>query len=174
MEYGKTIVNYRKISFWGNLHLSLFGCALIVLGSFLKIPLYPVSFSLQTFAVYILALTLSPKQASGAAICYLLCATIGLPVFCGHAHPFWILSQCGGYLIAFPIAAYCIAHLRQSHSSLAALFCGSAILFFLGFLWLSFYLGAQTAFTLGVLPFIPSELLKIFAAIGIARICRCW
>lgn len=149
--------------------LALFGCVLITLGSFVKIPLYPVSFTLQTFAIYILALTESPKQAFDSALCYLLCATIGLPVLCGHANPFWIIGKSGGYLVAFPIAAYCIAQMRQKQSPLLALLCGQAVIFSLGFIWLVSLFGFYLAFTKGVLIFIPSELLKMLAAIGIAK-----
>src|SRR5436305_774791 len=86
--------------------LSLVGCGLIILGSLAKIPFFPVPFTLQTLALFILALTQSPKQACGSALCYLLLATLGLPVFCGRSNPFWILGKCGGYLVAFPLAAY--------------------------------------------------------------------
>lgn len=145
--------------------LALFGCALIVLGSMIKIPLYPISFTLQTLAIYILALTQSPKQAFASALCYLVCATIGFPVFFGHANPFWIIGKSGGYLVAFPLAAYCIAQLRHKHSPITALLCGTCVTFTLGFLWLIPFFGLQVAFTKGVLIFIPSELFKVLAAI---------
>lgn len=149
--------------------LTLFGCALITLSSFIKIPLYPVSFTLQTFAIYILALTQSPKQAFASTICYLLSGTIGLPVFCGGANPFWFMGKSGGYLVAFPLAAYCMAKLRQKSSPVIALLIGMAIIFVLGGLWLIPLFGLHIAFTKGILLFIPSELLKILAAIRLAN-----
>ncbi len=149
--------------------LTLFGCALITLSSLIKIPLYPVSFTLQTFAIYILALTQSPRQAFASVICYPLIGTIGLPVFCSGANPFWIMGNSGGYLVAFPLAAYCMAKLRQKNSPVIALLIGMAIIFIFGFLWLIPLFGLHVAFTKGILIFIPSELLKILAAIRLVN-----
>ncbi|MES2345396.1 MAG: biotin transporter BioY [Chlamydiota bacterium] len=147
----------------------LFGCALIILGASIKIPLIPTSFTLQTFAIYILALIQTPKVALISTISYLLCASLGLPVFYDHANPFWLMGKSGGYLIAFPIAAYSIAYIRQKRSSITALFCGMAIIFTLGFLWLIPFFGVQVALFKGVLIFLPSELLKILGALRIAK-----
>jgi biotin transport system substrate-specific component len=147
------------------LTLALCGAFWITLGSLVKIPLYPVSFTLQTLVIYLLALTQKPKIAFSSALCYLLCGMVGLPVFCGHANPLWILGKSAGYLAAFPIAAYSIAQLRQTHSEIIALFCGMLIMFSLGFLGLLPFFGWQVALIKGVLIFIPSELLKILAAL---------
>lgn len=143
----------------------LLGTALITCCSFIKIPLYPVPFTLQTFAIYILALTQTPRQAFASTFFYLLGATIGLPVFGGHANPTWILGKCSGYLIAFPIAAFCIAKIRLKRSAFQALLCGMLVIFFLGLLRLIPIVGLQTAFMKGVLIFLPSEIFKILAAI---------
>jgi biotin transport system substrate-specific component len=144
----------------------LLGCGLITLGSLVKIPLYPVSFTMQTLAIYILALTLTPKQAFASTLCYLLCATVGLPVLCGHANLLWILGKSSGYLVAFPFAAYCMAHLRQKQSAILSLLCGMALIFTLGFLGLIPFFGIKTALVKGVLIFIPSEILKALASIA--------
>lgn len=146
------------------MHLVLLGGALITLGSCIKIPLFPISFTLQTLAIYILALVQSPKIAFSSVCSYLLFATAGLPVLCGHANPLWILGKSGGYLVAFPIAAYCIATLRLSRPPFIALLCGMTIIFVLGFLWLIPLFGIKVAFVKGVLIFIPSEIFKILAA----------
>jgi biotin transport system substrate-specific component len=161
----------EKIKF---LRLILFGCALITLGALIKTPLIPVSFTLQTFAIYILSLTQIPKIAFASTLSYLACASMGLPVFSGHANPFWMLGKCGGYLIAFPIAAYLIARLRQTHTPMTALLYGMALIFTLGFLWLIPFLGIQTAFIKGVLIFIPSELIKALSALHIAKRRNPW
>lgn len=149
----------------------LLGTVLITFCSFIKIPLYPVPFTLQTLAIYILALSQRPKQAFASTLCYLVCATIGLPVFGGRMNPAWIFGKCGGYLVAFPIAAYCMAKIyaaRAAYSKRAAfqaLLCGMSMILFFGFLWLIPIFGLHTAFIKGVLIFIPSEIFKALAAI---------
>ncbi len=152
-----------------DLPIVLFGTTLIILGASIKIPMYPISFTLHTLAIYLIALTQTPKQAFASVICYLLCATGGLPVLCGHANPLWFFGKSGGYLIAFPIAAYCIAKMKYIQP-LTALLCGACIIYALGMLWLIPFFGISIALTKGVLLFNPSEILKMVAALSIIYI----
>ncbi len=154
----------RSYALLKHLCLAVIGCSLITLASLIKIPIYPVSFTLHTFAIFILALTQSPKQVLGSTLLYLVCATIGLPVLCGSANPLWICGKCGGYLIAFPIAAYLIAKLKTKCHPILAILCGQIVIFALGFIWLIPFFGMQIAWVNGVLLFIPSDLLKNLAA----------
>src|SRR5262245_59881739 len=80
--------------------LSLLGCVFISICSLVKISFYPVPFTFQTFAIFVLALIQSPKQAFASCVCYLLCATIGLPVLCGKSNAFWFMHKCGGYILS--------------------------------------------------------------------------
>ncbi len=150
------------------------GCGLITLSSLVKIPFYPVPFTLQTLAIFILALTQSPKQAFGSSFTYLLCGTIGLPVFCGKANPLWMMGKCGGYLIAFPLAAYLTAKLVKDWEwpPLAAIFCGQAVIYTLGLLWLIPLFGWKIAITKGIIFFIPSDLIKNFIAVVITHVWK--
>lgn len=154
--------------------LSILGCCLITLSSLVKIPFYPVSFTLQTLAIFILAFTQSPKLAFGSAICYLISATIGLPVLCGASNPLWMLGKSGGYLVAFPIAAYLISRISQKHSPFLAVLCGQIVIYLLGFIWLIPFFGVSIAWKSGVVFFIPGGLLKCLIAIGIAVIWKKW
>src|ERR1700733_6110656 len=116
--------------------ISLPGCCLITLCSLVKIPFYPVPFTLHTLAIFILAFTQTPKQALGSVLCYLVCGTLGFPVFAGKVNALWFMGKCGGYYIAFPIATYLTARLAQRWPRLLAALCGQFIIFALGFLWL--------------------------------------
>lgn len=152
--------------------LSLLGCGLITLSSFVKIPFYPVSFTLQTFAIFILALTQSPKQVMGSVLCYLLCATLGLPVLCGHVNSLWMFGKSAGYLLAFPLGGYLVAKLSQKIPALCALLCGQFVIYIGGFLGLVPFFGVKIAFLQGVLFFIPSDLLKNLMALGAASLWK--
>ncbi len=147
--------------------LSILGCGLISIASLVKIRFIPVPFTLQTMAIFILAFTQSPKQALGSVMCYLVCASIGLPVFCGKSNSLWMMGKCGGYLLAFPIAAYLTAKIK-SFSPLLAFICGQLVIYLIGFLWLIPFVGPATAFMKGVIFFIPSDLLKGMAALLVA------
>src|SRR6185295_2599469 len=150
------------------LWLALIGCATITVGSMVKVPLFPVPFTLQTMAVFIVALTQTPKQAALSCIAYLLAASIGLPVLCGKSNPLWIAGKCGGYLVAFPLAAFVTAHLVRSCSPLVALTVGQLIIYFFGWCWLAPLFSAQEAFLKGVLLFIPSDIVKNIFAVRVA------
>lgn len=157
-----TVVDRRESFFIISL-----GCFLITVCSLVKIPFFPISFTLQTLAIYFIALTQTPKNAFLSVICYLGCATVGLPVLCGHSNCFWILGKSAGYLIAFPIATYLIAKIAEKRHPLIAIVSGQVVIFALGFLWLIPFFGLSTAGMKGVVLFIPSELLKgliVFAA----------
>ncbi len=166
----------KKIAFSNDLSVevrfalsALFGCAWIILGAYVRVPLVPIPFTLQTLALFILALSQSPKQAAASSLCYLLCATCGLPVLGGAANCLWILGKSGGYLIAFPIASYVIAKVRERVHPLFALLIGQIILFALGWVWLIPFLGAYAAFLKGVLVFIPSAIFKGLAALAFVK-----
>jgi biotin transport system substrate-specific component len=116
-----------------------------------------------------LALTQSPKQACSSALCYLFCATIGLPVLCGHANALWILGARGGYLVAFPIAAYLTSYIAHRWNAIYGIIVGLMVVYGLGFVWLSAFFEAKVAFMQGVVFFIPADLLKGLIAIGIAK-----
>lgn len=149
--------------------LSLLGCGLITIGSWIRIPFCPVPFTLQTLAIFMLALTQSPKQACSSVICYLLCATIGLPVLDGKVNSLWIVGKCGGYLLSFPVAVYVIAKLRQKWPPFVALLFGEVVILFFGWVWLIPFIGPKLAFMKGVLLFIPSGILKACAALSIVK-----
>jgi biotin transport system substrate-specific component len=164
----KSQINLRFIC------LAIFGSMLLTLGALVKIPFYPVPFTLQSFAIFILGLTQNPKLSTGSAICYLLWGSIGLPVFPSGVNPWWIAGPCGGYLLAFPIAAFMIAKLKEFTHPLVAALSGQAVIYFLGFVWLIPFLGIEDAWVKGVLFFIPSGLLKVLVAVKTADRWNQW
>jgi len=148
---------------------TLCGISLIILGAYLKIPFYPISFSLQTLALYYIALTHAPGRAWACVWGYLALASLGVPVFCLHANPYWWMGKAGGYLWAFPFATYLMAKLRCELGNFAALAIGSAVILTCGSLGLIPFIGLSEAFLKGALLFIPSELTKIAAALSLHK-----
>lgn len=143
------------------IRMTLCATGLILLGSFLKIPFYPVSFTLQTLALYCIALSRSPQCAFAAAWGYLALATLG--------NPAWGMGKAAGYLWAFPFATYTMATLRSKLGNFTALAIGSGCILICGFLWLIPFIGLSAAFLKGALVFVPSELAKIGAALSLHK-----
>jgi len=150
---------------------TLFGCALLSLCAHLKIPFYPVPFTMQTFAIFVIGLTQTPKQALFSTLTYLLLASLGLPLLAGPANPLWYTGKTAGYLLSFPIAAYLVAKIAQKHSPLLAVTTGQFLIFLIGFCGLVPFVGPRLALTHGVLLFIGPCLLKNISAI---YLCKHW
>ncbi len=163
-----------------NLAIALSGSVLLAVCSHIALPLFftPVPLTLQTFAVLLLGLLLSPRLAAGVCVTYLAEGALGLPVFAsapalaGIAH---LLGPTGGYLLSYPAAAALVAVLRRriARGSIGMAFSatlGSIIILAGGALWLAAiaHTGMQAVFTAAVVPFIPGDLLKIAAAVAFA------
>jgi biotin transport system substrate-specific component len=164
----------------------LAGSAFVAVCAHVVLPLNftPVPLTLQTFAVLLLGLLLSPRLAAGTLAAYLAEGALGLPVFSpapaipgGLAH---LLGPTGGYLLAYPAAAALISILwrRARLSNWGGGFAGAAVsaaagnVFILGCggLWLAAltHASAPSALALGVFPFLPGDALKIAAAAAVA------
>lgn len=156
------------------------GSLLVAVCAHVSIPLWftPVPVTLQTFAVLLLGLLLSPSAAAAALVLYLVEGATGLPVFNPHGPGgmLQLLGPTGGYLLAYPFAAGLTAWLRGRiakggfGSSLLAATLGSVLILVAGAAWFGIVsrqpLG--TVLALSVLPFLPGDVLKIVAAAGAA------
>jgi biotin transport system substrate-specific component len=158
----------------------LAGSLLLAVCSHIALPLYftPVPLTLQTFAVLLLGLLLSPQLAAGSAIAYLVEGALGLPVFAptpampGLAH---LLGPTGGYLLSYPVAAAVTALLwrRMGRATIGAGIAaaiGGLVILACGAFWLGLVTraGVQATLASAVFPFVPGDLLKITAATLVA------
>src|ERR1700678_1227149 len=168
---------------------------LLVLCAHIVIPLpwTPVPITGQTFGVLLVAVLLGARRGALAVILYLLEGAAGLPVFqpLGAPGVLRFVGPTGGYLMSYPFAAYVTGWMSARASSAAshltnavrgallagALVAGELVIFFGGCAGLASGtpLGRRQALTLGALPFLPGELVKmalITAAVGSVEILR--
>lgn len=136
------------------------------------LPFTPVPLTGQTFAVLLTGALLGPRLGMLAMLAYLTEGALGLPFFRGGASGVTHFSGAtAGYLLAFPAAAYVTGLLaergwdRRFATAAAAMALGSLVILVCGWVWLAlmFKDGAE-AFRLGVLPFLPGDVLKIALA----------
>ena len=79
----------------------------------LPLPMTPVVLSLQTLAVGIIALILSPGQCAWAMILYLAMGALGLPVFSGGTAGIGkLLGPTGGFYFGFLLSAVAMSILK--------------------------------------------------------------
>jgi biotin transport system substrate-specific component len=161
--------------------------AAIVLGSLLvavcahiSIPLLftPVPVTLQTFAVLLLGLTLSPASAFAALALYLVEGAAGLPVFSPHGPGgmLQLFGPTGGYLLSYPFAAALTSLIARrigradfaSYAFSAAI--GSLLILAMGAGWFAVitHQPMATALKMTVWPFLPGDALKLCASAGTA------
>ena len=134
----------------------------------LPLPFTPVPLTGQTAAVLLAGALLGRRWGSASVMMYLLEGAAGLPFFAGAASGILCFAgPTGGYLLAFPLAAYATGLLAErgwdrSPLRAAATMClGSVIILSIGALGLARFVPAGKAFQLGFLPFIPGDLIKI-------------
>jgi biotin transport system substrate-specific component len=146
---------------------------LIAVGGWISIPFIPVPLTLQTFFV-LLAGTVMKRLAVIPAALYILCGSLSLPVFHnGTAGIGVLLGPTGGYIVGFVPAALVVGIAYEGPGAfrrIAGLVLGTALIYACGVAWLCLSAGLPPgmAVILGVLPFLPGDVLKIVAVYTIA------
>lgn len=172
-----SITYQKRTDTWVKSTLQVLGASiLLALVSQIAIPLpfTPIFISMQTLAVFMIGLTLGSKKAPAAVVAYLAQGTLGLPVFAGAiAKPLWFMAPGAGYLMGFIAAAWIIGKLseQKEHSfskTVAFLVLAEASILVPGSLWLSYFVGFSNAISLGVVPFLVGDILKLATVAAIA------
>ena len=155
--------------------------AIIAVSAWVTIPIGPVPFTLQMFAVTFAIIVLTPKQALAAIAGYLALGAIGVPVFSGMRGGIGVLlgftgGFLWGYLVGVALAVAFLAFMRSRGIdnfgtcvvagiifTLVAYVCG----------WAQYMVvanvGPLASFAVTVAPFIVVDIIKIVAATAAAR-----
>ena len=155
------------------------GSALMALAAQLSIdvPFSPVPITGQTLAIPLLVALLGTRGATLSLVLYLAEGIAGLPVF-APSLPILpgflkLFGPTGGYLVAFPLAAFVTGTLLErglwtSYAGrVAAVFLGSLVVFAFGAAWLAHYVGWPLAYATGVVPFILGDVIKTLVAAAV-------
>ena len=129
-----------------------------------------------TLAVLIVGGLLGPSLGTSSLILYLALGAAGLPVFTPVGLPgaARLIGPTGGYLLAYPVAAYAVGRLvgdgtRALRVALAGL-AGLALIHLGGLAQLVILTGsAAQAARLGTLPFVAGDLGKLAIAVLVLR-----
>ena len=147
---------------------------LTALSAQIFIPIGPVPITGQTFAVLLTGALLGSRLGAAAMIVYLIEGASGLPVFQQwHGGILYIFGPTGGYLVAFPAAAFITGAFaehgwdKRFFTAAAAMAIGSVLILLSGWAWLSQFMPATVAFHSGVTKFIVGDIIKIVAAAAV-------
>ncbi len=154
--------------------------ALTAVAAHITIPHFPVPYTLQTAIVLMSGAVLGARRGALAQVAYLLAGAAGLPVFAsvpdGTAALMSLFGPTGGYLLAFPVAAFAAGAVwERTHNPVwqsAALIGASLLIFALGTLQLQFVLVHDwaTSFQQGFMIFSWWDVVKIVGAFSAARL----
>lgn len=158
---------------------SLFA-ALTAVGAYISIPIGPVPIVLANMFVITAGLLLGRKWAPASMGIYLFLGAIGLPVFSGgNSGIAYFAGPTGGFLIGYALAAFVIALICNAGKTalwkdILAVLAGITVVYLLGVPWLKYSLSMDwpKAFSAGMIPFIPGDLLKGAIAVVLVRLLR--
>lgn len=149
----------------------LLGTFYVALLSQLEIPLKPIPITMQTFAIFSLALFQGSKKSFLSLVFYLVAATLGFPVFpSATIDSFWIFDPTAGYCLSFPLVAYLVGksvEMKNSPSAfwmMGGLCMAQFLIYLLGISWLSFFIGWKHALLTGLYPFVLFDVVKLLSA----------
>jgi len=147
----------------------------------IPLPFTPVPFTFQPMVVLVGAAVLGARLGMMSQVLYLALGIAGLPMFAaspalpqGAAR---LLGPTGGYLMAYPFAAFVAGRLaergldRRYLTCFLAMLCGLAVVFTGGLFWLMLVArpagGFAGAVRIGFTPFIVADLVKLQVAAAV-------
>ena len=147
----------------------------------IPLPFTPVPFTFQPMVVLLGAAALGARLGAASQVLYLMLGMLGMPVFAaspilpqGMAR---LLGPTGGYLMAYPLAAFVAGSLaergydRRYFTAVLAMIAGLAFVFAGGVAWLALVAQPAGGFTgalaAGLYPFLAADLAKLLIAAGV-------
>ena len=147
---------------------------LTVISAQISIPIKPVPFTLQTMVVLLAGAFLGAKNGAYSQVLYIFLGAIGLPVFAQTADGTMgfarLIGPTGGYLLAFPIAAYLVGYLTEKNQKyftvIISMFVAELVVIAFGTLYLyaAYLHNFVDAVKAGAAIFTVWMVVKVFAA----------
>jgi biotin transport system substrate-specific component len=154
------------------------GAAVMTLAARVQIPFWPVPMTLHTMAVMAFAVAFGPRMAVSIFLAYLAAGAAGFPVFSGSPERgiglAYMVGPTGGYLLGFLVASWVVGVLASGKGVIGrtgGMLAGMVVIYGLGAAWLALYVPPAQLLAVGVLPFLPGDLVKIaVVALGSAAL----
>lgn len=151
------------------------GALLVAIGARVQVPIFGAAYpvTLQTFAVLIVALLLSPPRAIASMSLYFAMAGVGLPVCSLGVATLGSWGYLAGFIAGAGLVSFAVRRIPVGVVG-TSLICtaGTAIMLLCGGIWCAFAATAfgladgdvAKVFTAATVPFIPGGLLKSVVA----------
>lgn len=165
---GHTNTRTRQITLIG-----LMTAVICILGPLsIPLPFSPVPITLTNLAIFFAIYLLKIKGGTICLLVYLCLGTTGLPVFSSFSGGLGKLAgPTGGYLIGFIFLALIQGFLMKAFpgkntAAVIGMILGMAVCYLFGTAWLAIQMGLTfpAALSIGVLPYLPGDGVKIIIA----------
>ncbi len=155
--------------------LVILGIAALTIAAKIRIPMWPVPVTMQTFAVLTIGAAYGVRLGLVTLLAYLAVGAAGLAVFSGDSAGLtYIAGPTGGYLVGFAVAAGAMGWLaergwdRSFVSMAAAMLIGNAIIYVFGLPWMAYLFlaekGGAWVLQWGITAFLVGDAIKLALA----------
>lgn len=155
--------------------LVVLGIAALTLAAKIRVPMWPVPVTMQTFAVLVIGSAYGLRLGLVTLLGYMALGAAGLAVFSGDAGGLaYMAGPTGGYLLGFVLAAALVGLLarrgwdRSVRGTLASMVLGNAVIYAVGLPWMAYLFladkGAAWVFQWGMGNFLLGDALKLALA----------
>lgn len=154
-----------------NMMLASLFAALTAICAWISIPIPPLAFTLQTFAVLLSLGLLGGKWGTASIVIYLLLGMVGLPVFSGFQGSAALAGPTAGFLWGFVLGG--LVYWAMEKLGILWAMTGTQVTVYLcGCLWFSFYaggIGYWAAALTCVAPYLIPDGLKLLLAHSLTK-----
>ncbi|WP_226576384.1 biotin transporter BioY [Acuticoccus sediminis] len=154
------------------------GVAALAITAKMRVPMWPVPITMQTFTVFVIGAAYGARLGVGTVLAYLALGALGADVFTGSSATVGGLSYMagptGGYLAGFVVATAVVGALarrgwdRSVWRMAVAVALGTATVYALGLGWMSVLFagdkGMAWVLQYGMVNFLPGDALKLALA----------
>ena len=175
----KTIyeIIFQQRNVFLDIFMILVSVALLGIMANIRVPLWPVPITMQTFGVFLIAFFFGSRKGALTILAYILAGVVGFGVFAGYKSGMAaIIGPTGGYIIGFLGAAFIVGYMiekgygRTKKSVFWCMVVGNLIIYLFGLTGLWFYLGNIGIWKIlmaGAIPFIIGDAIKIGLAVAL-------
>jgi biotin transport system substrate-specific component len=143
----------------------------------IRIPLWPVPVTMQTFGVFLVAFFFGSRKGFLSISAYVLAGLVGFGVFSGYKSGMAaLIGPTGGYILGFLGAVFVVGYMiekgfgRSKKSILLCMVVGNIVIYVFGLMVLKMYFaqyGLIKILSVGLIPFLVGDALKIFGAMAL-------
>ena len=155
--------------------LVVLGVAALTLAAKIRVPMWPVPMTMQTFAVLTVGAAYGARLGLVTLLVYLALGMAGVAVFAGDtAGLSYMAGPTAGYLVGFAVAATLVGWLSSKGWSgrvvpmIGALLLGLAVIYAFGLPWMAYLFAAEKGMDWviqwGLTNFLAGEVLKVALA----------